>query len=389
MNGEGPTPVPAVDEAATTGPAPQPPAKQTSPALARRIDRSADAAAAPPVRAKMSGGTIAAVVSLGLVLLGIIAVAFRGSWTAHNDGALAAHFDPTGAALYPFAPDGLIVIALIAAMVLRHNRKARLYALFVVGLFTFTSFVINHLHGLGQFAANPATGLRPDLPWPVVALIAGQVIGAIFFGSHLIVFALRYLFPGTSFDQPEQAREAEVTAAGQSGGGSTEEAPARVIETVRDPDPEDIAKSVYAVLLDLDQPIGRDKLARVCGISARATVRVRKAVEQEREEAELRREEEERQEAERKAREAQLEKSRRYIAATADRLAQADPEPRAAEPADEELTAGMTPAEVLSGPGISVLRQQWRDQQHAEQSSPNGSGRVLNRRPTPTLNSQE
>jgi uncharacterized protein DUF2637 len=158
MNGEGPNPVPAEVGDVLIDPLPQPPAKQTSPSLARRIDRETSTAQPTPVRPRIARGTIAAVVSLGVVLLGIIAVAFRGSWTAHNDGALAAHFDPTGAALYPFAPDGLIVIALIAAMVLRHNRKARLYALFVVGLFTFTSFVINTFTGS---ASSPSTR-RPD-----------------------------------------------------------------------------------------------------------------------------------------------------------------------------------------------------------------------------------
>jgi hypothetical protein len=318
----------------------------------------------------MARGTIAAVVSLGLVLVGIIGVAFRGSWTAHRDAALAAHFDPTGAVLYPFAPDGLIVIALIAAMVLRHDRRARFYALSVVGLFTFTSFVINHLHGLGQFALIPATGLRPDLPWPTVALIAGQVIGAMFFGSHLIVFALRYLFPGTPSDQPGQA----VVASTERQNDGAETPPARVIETVLDPEPEDVAKRVYAVLLDLDQPIGRDKLAKACGISGRAAVRVRKEVEQEREEAEIAREEEERLATERRAREKELEESRRYAASVADRLSRPALGAESAEPTDEELAAGMTPAEFLSGPGISVLRQQWRDRQNAEQPSPNGSG---------------
>ncbi|MFF0864126.1 DUF2637 domain-containing protein [Nonomuraea sp. NPDC003560] len=306
---------------------------------------------------------------LGIVLLGIIAVAFRGSWTAHRDAALASHFDATGAALYPFAPDGLIVIALIAAMVLRHTRKARLYALFVVGLFTFTSFVINHLHGLGQFTRNPVSGAVPDLPWPVVALIAGQVIGAIFFGSHLIVFALRHLFPGTHADQPEHGNESTPEPI-------RVEEPVRVVETVLDPDPEEIAKKVYSVLLDLDQAVGRDKLARVCGISPRAAVRVRKAVEQDREEAELRREEEARLEAERKEREAKLAEAQRYAASVAAALVHGQEsvsETPEAEPTDEELTAGLTPAEVLGGPPMSVRRRQWREQRDAEQVSPNGS----------------
>jgi type IV secretory pathway VirB10-like protein len=196
------------------------------------------------------------------------------------------------------------------------------------------------------------------------------VIGAIFFGSHLIVFALRYLFPGTQDDQEQQP----ATAAEES---AVEKPAVRVVETVLDPEPEDIAKRLYAILLDLDQPIGRDKLAKVCGIPARAAVRVRKAVEQEREEAELRREEEARQAAERKSREEELAEAQRYtatVAASFERNQQPVPEATETEPTNQELTAGMTPAEVLSGPGITILRQQWRDKHAAEQSSPNGSG---------------
>lgn len=255
-----------------------------------------ETAGRPPVRPALSGGAIAAVIALGVVLVGIIAVAFRGSWTAHRDAALAAHFDQTGADLYPFAPDGLIVIALIAAMVLRHDKWTRIYALGVVGLFTFTSFVVNHLHGLGTFALDQASGELPPLPWPVVALIAGQLIGAIGLGSHLIVCALRYLFPGTHDYQGEHLP-------GTTTGPVTLEPAVRVMETVLDPDPEDVARKVYGIMLDLHQPIGRDKLAKACGIQPRAAVRVRKAVEQEREEADLQREEEARQAAERDARE--------------------------------------------------------------------------------------
>ncbi|GAA3518793.1 hypothetical protein FHR32_000321 [Streptosporangium album] len=44
--------------------------------------------------------------------------------------------------------------------------------------------------------------------------------------------------------------------------------------------------------------------------------------------------------------------------------------PKVDEPTDEELTAGMTPAEMLAGPGITALRQAWRDRAAAT----NGSG---------------
>ncbi|MGS2645799.1 DUF2637 domain-containing protein [Streptosporangium sp. G12] len=238
-----------------------------------------------PVRRPVPGGVVAAVAALSVVLVGIIAVAFRGSWTAHRDAALASHFDATGAALYPFAPDGLILIALIAALVLRHDAKARFYALSVVAVFTLTSFIVNHLHGLGTFAPNQASGLRPELDWPVVALIAGQLIGAIFFGSHLIVSSLRYLFPSTHPDQAEQPVSAAPKVTSQEEASTPQVEPDRVVETVlvhADPDPLEVARLVYGAVLDLGGTVGRDKLAKVCGISARSANRVRADVETDR-----------------------------------------------------------------------------------------------------------
>ncbi|MFI6513609.1 DUF2637 domain-containing protein [Streptosporangium sp. NPDC050855] len=46
----------------------------------------------------------------------------------------------------------------------------------------------------------------------------------------------------------------------------------------------------------------------------------------------------------------------------------------AAEPSDEELFAGMTPAEALSGPGATELRRQWRERAAAANGSTNGRG---------------
>ncbi len=43
------------------------------------------------------------------------------------------------------------------------------------------------------------------------------------------------------------------------------------------------------------------------------------------------------------------------------------------EPTNDELTAGMTPAEELAGPGISVLRRQWRENAASVSGSANGS----------------
>ena len=145
-----------------TAPAPAAPA-ELSPEPQRRFNEwAARRRTAPDATIRrLSRGGIAAVSVLGVLLLGIIGVAFRGSWTAHRDAALAAHFDNVGADLYPFAPDGLIVIALIAAMVLRHDRSARAYALSIVGLYTLSSYMINQWHGLGWFTPAKPSGPPP------------------------------------------------------------------------------------------------------------------------------------------------------------------------------------------------------------------------------------
>ena len=137
-------------------------------------------------------------VVLAFLLAAVITVAFRGSWTSQSDSARAAHFDPVGAFLYPFAPDGLIVLALVGAVVLRHKFGPRLYCLVVVVLFTITSYVINHLHGMGTFVmvgdgANAV--LAKELDGRVVGLIAGQLVGSIAFGSHILMHVFRHLFP--------------------------------------------------------------------------------------------------------------------------------------------------------------------------------------------------
>lgn len=150
----------------------------------------ADQTTAPAGAARLTD-----VAALVAVVVGIIAVAFRGSWGALRDAALAAHFDRTSAVLYPFAVDGLLVVAIIAVVLLRHDRGARWYCLGIIAGYTAASWLINFLHGLGTFTPDPVTGQRPVPPWPVVVVIASLVIGSIFLGSHLLVYVWRHLFP--------------------------------------------------------------------------------------------------------------------------------------------------------------------------------------------------
>lgn len=151
-----------------------------------------------PVRVSQTSIARRTAVVLAILLAAVISVAFRGSWTSQSDAAQAAHFDSVGAFLYPFAPDGLIVLALVGAVVLRHKRWPRLYCLAVVVLFTLTSYVVNHLHGLGTFVMVGDGGdavLAKPLKGEVVGLIAGQLVGSIAFGSHILMHVFRHMFP--------------------------------------------------------------------------------------------------------------------------------------------------------------------------------------------------
>jgi hypothetical protein len=133
---------------------------------------------------------------------GIIAVAFRGSWGALRDAALACHFERSAADLYPWGVDGLLIITVGALVLLRHDRGARRYCLGIIGAYTGASWLINYLHGLGRFTADPVTHQRPVPPWPVVLVVASLVIGSIFLGSHLLVFVFRRVFPNAVHPEP-------------------------------------------------------------------------------------------------------------------------------------------------------------------------------------------
>jgi hypothetical protein len=156
----------------------------------------------PPAPQRPGSGLIAAAVVLMLGVGGIIAVAFRGSWGALRDAALACHFERSAADLYPWGVDGLLIITVGALVLLRHDRGARRYCLGIVGAYTAASWLINYLHGLGRFTADPATHKVPVQPWPVVLVVASLVIGSIFLGSHLLVFVFRRVFPNAVHPQP-------------------------------------------------------------------------------------------------------------------------------------------------------------------------------------------
>lgn len=175
---------------------------------ARRARRSAVARAVPD----RSPWAILGVIVLGGLVLAIVGVGLHTALGPLRDTALAAHLEPSAATLYWIGVDGLIVVAIIAAVILRHDPWARWYALGIVGLYTFASGLLQFLHGLGWTAPDPVTGRFPPLPWPVVATVAVLVIGTIFAGTHLLVYVLRHLFPRALIDQGEQLAEGTSSA---------------------------------------------------------------------------------------------------------------------------------------------------------------------------------
>jgi hypothetical protein len=210
----------------TTHPAQTPdPAAQVAPPdhPAEADPQAADRRTRRPGRSRgadRSGWAIAGVAILGLLVLVVVGVGLNTALGALQDMARAVHIDPAAADLYWIGVDGLIVVAIIAAMILRHDPAARRYALGVVALFTIASGVLQYLHGLGWTTPDARSGVVPPLPWGVVLVIALLVIGTIFCGTHLFVHVLRYLFPRALADQDEHPSAGIGGASVEGSGGA-------------------------------------------------------------------------------------------------------------------------------------------------------------------------
>lgn len=236
---------------------------------------------------------IVGVGALAALVLTIVGVGLFVGMGALQDAASAAHIDSDAADLYWIGVDGLIVVAIVAALILRNDPVARRYCLFVIGGFTAASGLLQYLHGLGWFTPDPASGKIEPLPWGVVLVVAFLVIGMIFCATHLFVHTLRRLFPGARDDQAEHHSGISRSDGGESEPTACQCAP-EVMYQPTPPDPEEIARLIYTLGLDLDIKIGRDRLAKACGISSRTAGRIRTDVEVDREEAAAARDLEER-----------------------------------------------------------------------------------------------
>lgn len=237
----------------------------TAPAVEAAPEPSKPIARITPRRVVQTRAARRIAVVLALLLGAVITVAFRGSWTSQSDAARATHFDSWGAWLYPFAPDGLIVLALVGAVVLRHKRWPRFYCLAVVALFTITSYVVNHLHGMGTFLMNPDGTLIVPLDGRIVGLVAVQLVGAIAFGSHILMHVFRHLFPEALDGTTESDTAAEpVVALDGPGENADPETPAR-----SEIDGYEFAKLIYGACLDGGVKLSQEKLGKLARISKR------------------------------------------------------------------------------------------------------------------------
>ncbi|MGW5689254.1 hypothetical protein [Nonomuraea sp. NPDC003754] len=246
-----------------------------------------------PAATDRSFWAITGVAVLGLLVVGIVAVGLNTSLGPLRDTALVAHIEPGAARLWWIGIDGLIVVAIVAAMILRHDPAARRYALGIVAIFTAASGLLQFLHGLGWTTPDTRSGEVGPLPWQVVAVIAVLVIGTIFCGTHLFVYVLRYLFPRALSDQARSSVEGpagpvvrqpeSIDAETDTGDGSAEEGRSGEGEQpLPEPDPVKVAALVYAACLDADVKLSRERLAKIAKISERQAGYVRTDVEIER-----------------------------------------------------------------------------------------------------------
>ncbi|MFF7300283.1 DUF2637 domain-containing protein [Streptomyces sp. NPDC008265] len=136
--------------------------------------------------------------SLVLALVVVVSMAFRVSWNALRDVAKTIGADDAAANLYPFVVDGLMALALVAALVLTGD--ARRFALRVLAAYTLASLVLNYVHGLVPALHSETVdwGRLADWDpanWALVLLATSLPVGSIYFGSDLVAKVLHHRPP--------------------------------------------------------------------------------------------------------------------------------------------------------------------------------------------------
>ncbi|WP_405912472.1 DUF2637 domain-containing protein [Streptomyces sp. NBC_00963] len=132
---------------------------------------------------------------LVLALVAVVGMAFRVSWNALRDVARTIGADGTAAVLYPVVVDGLMALALVAALVLSGDAKRT--ALRVLATYTAASLVLNYVHGLVPQLHGGAVGLGRladwgPANWALVLLATSLPVGSIYYGSDLVAKVLHH-----------------------------------------------------------------------------------------------------------------------------------------------------------------------------------------------------
>ncbi|WP_371639659.1 DUF2637 domain-containing protein [Streptomyces virginiae] len=180
-------------------------------------------------------------IALVIGLVAVVLMAFRVSWNALSDVARAIGADSTAALLYPIVVDGLMALALVAALML--TGADRTFALRVLAAYTIASLLLNYVHGLVPALHTTSVQWGRLADWDpanlaLVLLATSLPVGSIYFGSDLVAKVLHHT--------PESADPAEM-ASDQSGDrqadqSAGEEAPRSRSDQAK-PDPEQPTES--------------------------------------------------------------------------------------------------------------------------------------------------
>ncbi|WP_194923122.1 DUF2637 domain-containing protein [Catenulispora pinisilvae] len=136
-----------------------------------------------------NAGALISLTLLTSAVASIVIIGFLGSYGPLRDAFLAIHQSPAAASRDPWAVDGLIAVATAAAIWLKNKKVAHNYAVTVGAITTAASLLLNFLHGCGVIRPGGQTDgpLHPAL----VLIITSLPVGAIGFGSHLLIACVR------------------------------------------------------------------------------------------------------------------------------------------------------------------------------------------------------
>ncbi|HET6857580.1 MAG TPA: DUF2637 domain-containing protein [Streptomyces sp.] len=169
---------------------------------------------------------------LVLALVGVVGMAFRVSWNALRDVAKAVGADATAATLYPIVVDGLMALALVAALVLT-DKADKQRALKMLATYTLASLVLNYVHGLvpdlhGGTAEWGRLANWDPANWVLVLLATSLPVGSIYFGSDLVAKVLHHQ-PAPIPTVDTYAEESPETVSYRSTAGLAESTPTPVV----------------------------------------------------------------------------------------------------------------------------------------------------------------